>query len=74
MYELALSGRGVVFVLVVLGLDVWALVKTWRGSASNARKIAWSAIIVLLPLLGLVIWALAGPRVAKPDLYDHEPP
>ena len=74
MSEYLLSGRGLVFVLVIIGLDAWAVAKTWRGPASTGQKIGWSAVIVLLPLLGLVVWALAGPKVAKPDVYDHEPP
>jgi hypothetical protein len=27
-----------------------------------------------LVILGLVIWALAGPKVPKPDMYKQEPP
>jgi hypothetical protein len=74
MYEILLSGRGAFFALIILGLDVWALVKTWRGAGSTAAKTSWSLVIVLLPLFGLVVWALAGPATRKPEVYRHEPP
>lgn len=74
MLDTLLSGRGLVFALVLLGLDAWAIRKTFVSDASRARKLAWSAVILLLPLLGLVIWSLAGPKVPKPEVYEHEPP
>jgi hypothetical protein len=74
MYEMLLTGRGLLFVLVVLGLDAWAVFKTWRGAGSTATRAAWTAVIVLLPLLGLVVWALAGPDVSRPEAYEREPP
>lgn len=66
--------RTVFFVAVLLGLDAWAIYKTWRSAASARARLLWSALILLLPLLGLVIWALAGPKVKKPAMYEHEPP
>lgn len=66
--------RTAFFVVVLLGLDAWAIYKTLRSNTSAGAKALWSAVIVLLPLLGLVIWALAGPKVAKPEMYEHEPP
>ncbi|MDT8319745.1 MAG: PLD nuclease N-terminal domain-containing protein [Xanthomonadales bacterium] len=66
--------RTAFFVVVLLGLDAWAIYKTLHSSASTRAKALWSAVIVLLPLLGLVIWALAGPKIAKPEMYEQEPP
>lgn len=74
MWESLFSGRGLLFVLVLLGLDAWAIRKTFASDAGVRRKLVWSAVILLLPLLGLVIWSLAGPRVPKPEVYEHEPP
>ena len=74
MSDLLFSLRGLVFVLVLLGLDAWAIRKTYASDASRRRKLGWSAVVLLLPLLGLVIWSLAGPRVPKPEVYEHEPP
>lgn len=62
------------FVLIVVALDAWAIWKTLRSGASQAHKIAWSIAIACLPILGLVLWALFGPPVSKPEMYEHEPP
>lgn len=48
--------------VIVLLLDLWAINSVMRSSKSSANKIGWLAIIFLLPLLGLVIWGVAGPR------------
>ena len=72
--ETMISGYSLWFVLIVLALDAWAIYKTLSGSATPAGKLAWSAVILLLPLIGLVIWALAGPKIDKPEVYEHEPP
>lgn len=74
MTEALLDLRLWVFVAVLLGLDAWAIRKTFAGDASRARKLAWSAVILLLPLLGLLTWSLAGPKVPKPKMYEREPP
>lgn len=66
--------RTLLFVLIVVALDAWAIWKTFRSAASRAHKIAWSIAIACLPILGLGLWALFGPRVSKPEMYEHEPP
>jgi succinate dehydrogenase/fumarate reductase cytochrome b subunit len=48
--------------LIILILDVWAIVKTLSSTASTGTKVLWIVIILLLPVLGLIIWAIAGPR------------
>ncbi len=62
------------FALIVLALDLWAILKTLRGQGTAVAKAGWVAVIVLLPVLGLILWALLGPAIRKPDLYDKEPP
>ncbi len=48
--------------LLILIADVWAIVKTVQSGASTGAKVFWIVLILLLPVLGLVIWLLAGPR------------
>lgn len=48
-------------VILVL-LDLWALNSVWRSDNSSASKALWTALIVLLPMLGLVLWGVMGPR------------
>lgn len=48
--------------LLLLVADVWAIVKTVQSGASTGAKVFWVVLILILPLLGLIIWLLAGPR------------
>lgn len=48
--------------LVILALDIWAILHVLKSSAEVGMKILWVLLIALLPVLGLIIWAIAGPR------------
>lgn len=48
--------------LVILVLDVYAIVKTLGSGASTGTKVLWVVVILLLPVLGLILWALLGPK------------
>lgn len=48
--------------LVILILDIWAIVKIFQSSASTGAKVLWTLLIILLPILGLIIWFLLGPK------------
>ncbi len=47
--------------LVVLVLDIWALVNILQSGARPVEKVIWILLIFVLPLIGFVIWFLAGP-------------
>lgn len=48
--------------LIILALDIWAIINVLKSGASTWMKIVWVLLIILLPVLGLIIWAIAGPR------------
>jgi hypothetical protein len=48
--------------LIILILDVWAIVRVIGTSASEGTKVLWIVIILLLPVLGLILWFLLGPK------------
>lgn len=48
--------------LIVLGLDVWAIVHIVGSNRTVLPKILWTLLIIILPVLGFVIWLVAGPR------------
>lgn len=50
--------------LLVLIADVWAIVNVFSSSASVGAKVMWSVLILVLPVIGLLIWLLFGPRAA----------
>ncbi|MNH10238.1 hypothetical protein D3C79_697110 [compost metagenome] len=43
-------------------VDIWAIIHVVRSSAEGLKKVLWVALIALLPVIGLLIWAIAGPR------------
>jgi hypothetical protein len=48
--------------LILLILDIWAIVQTLQSPAGTGAKVLWIVLIVLLPLIGLILWLLMGPR------------
>ncbi|MFN3208723.1 MAG: PLD nuclease N-terminal domain-containing protein [Roseovarius sp.] len=58
---LELSGIGG---LILLVLDIWALVSIIGSNATTGKKVLWSLLVIILPLLGFIIWLIAGPRSA----------
>lgn len=56
---LELSGLGG---LIILGLDIWAIVSIIGSGASTGSKVLWTLLVLILPLIGFIIWLIAGPR------------
>lgn len=48
--------------LILLVLNVWAIIKVSQSSASTGNKVLWIVLILILPLVGLILWFLLGPR------------
>ena len=48
--------------LVVLILDIWAIVSIIGSGASTGAKVLWILLIIILPILGFIIWLVAGPK------------
>jgi len=51
--------------LLVLAGDIWAIINILQSSASNEKKLLWTVVVVLLPLIGLILWYFLGPRGGK---------
>lgn len=45
--------------------DLWAFVSVFRSDRSVNSKALWSLLIAVLPVLGVLIWAVAGPRADR---------
>lgn len=48
--------------LIVLILDIIAIINIFGSRASTGAKVLWTLLILFLPLIGLIIWFVAGPR------------
>ena len=45
---------------VVLLLDIFAIVSVLLGSSGVVRKLLWIAVILLLPIVGMLLYFLIG--------------
>lgn len=48
--------------VILLLLELWVLNSVWRSDNSTGSKAGWTALVAVLPFVGLAIWAIAGPR------------
>nr|WP_298141916.1 PLD nuclease N-terminal domain-containing protein [uncultured Pseudomonas sp.] len=53
---------GGLFGLIILALDIWVILNVVNSSGDVGKKVLWVLLILFLPVLGLIIWALLGPR------------
>ena len=48
--------------LIILALDIWAIVSIVQSSATTGKKVLWILLVLILPVVGLILWFLLGPR------------
>lgn len=51
-----------IFGLIVLIADIYAIVQTVQSAAPTGSKVLWIVIILLLPVIGVILWWLLGPK------------
>ena len=51
--------------LIVLAADIWAIINVIQSSASTQAKVLWTLLVLVLPVLGFIIWLLAGPKTSR---------
>lgn len=54
-------------ILGIIGflLAAYAIYNVVTSSASTGAKIGWSIGIIILPVIGFIVWLIAGPRGGK---------
>ena len=53
------------FAFLILVADIWAIVSLIQSSASTGQRVFWVVLILILPLIGFIIWLMAGPKAVK---------
>ena len=53
---------GGLFGLIILVLDIYAIVKVVGSGAGTGAKVLWIVLILLLPVAGVILWFLFGPK------------
>ncbi|KIN63329.1 hypothetical protein Z946_2199 [Sulfitobacter noctilucicola] len=48
--------------LIILIANIYAIYQVITSGASGLAKIIWTVAILVLPVLGLIAWLIAGPR------------
>jgi hypothetical protein len=51
--------------LLILIADVWAIVNIAQSGATTGKKVLWIVLVLVLPVLGLILWWLLGPRTGR---------
>ncbi len=51
--------------LIVLIADVWAIVNIFQSGADTGKKVLWTVLVILLPVLGFILWFFLGPKTGK---------
>jgi hypothetical protein len=51
--------------LLVLVADVWAIVNIFQSAADTGRKVLWTVLVILLPVLGFILWYFLGPKTGR---------
>ena len=57
--------HGGLWSILVLIADIWAIVNIFQSGASTERKVLWTVVVILLPVLGFIAWLIAGPRTGR---------
>jgi hypothetical protein len=47
--------------IMILLADLWAITRTLRSDAEVKSKALWVALVLLLPIVGMVLWIWYGP-------------
>ena len=48
--------------LIVLALNIWAIISIFSSGATTGSKVLWTLLVLVLPVIGFIIWLVAGPR------------
>jgi len=48
--------------LFILVLDIWAIINIFQSRSTTGKKVLWTLVILIFPLIGLIIWFFAGPK------------
>lgn len=51
--------------ILVLIADIWAIVNILQTGADTTKKVIWTVVVLLLPVLGFILWFFMGPRDGK---------
>jgi len=51
--------------LIVLIADVYAIVNIFQSGADTTKKVIWTVLVLVLPVIGFIAWYFAGPKAGR---------
>lgn len=51
--------------IIVLIADVWAIVSILQSGADTIKKVIWTVLVILLPVVGFILWYFLGPKTGR---------
>ena len=57
--------------VILLLLELWAINAVLRSTSGWETKGLWLIILIFVPLLGLIAWAMFGPKREMPEQGKH---
>ncbi len=57
--------QGGLWGLIVLVADIWAIINIFQSSADTGNKVLWTVVVLILPVLGVILWFLWGPKTSR---------
>lgn len=48
--------------IIIFALDVWAIASIINSNATGRAKVIWTLVVAILPVVGLILWWLMGPK------------
>ena len=59
--------------VIILLVDLWAMISVFRSDKPVGIKAGWAIGLIIFPVLGLIVWGVAGPRGIKegPTSPEH---
>lgn len=49
---------GLIWLLII----IWAVIKVAQSPAGGVTKLLWILLLLFLPVIGLILWLLLGPK------------
>ncbi|MEP0707801.1 MAG: PLD nuclease N-terminal domain-containing protein [Parvibaculum sp.] len=57
-----IDGYTGIFGIIVLILVIYAIIRIAQSGAEPMWKAIWIAVVILVPVIGLILWFLFGPK------------
>jgi Phospholipase_D-nuclease N-terminal len=51
--------------VLVLVADIWAIINILQSAADSTKKILWTLLVLILPVVGFILWFFLGPKTGK---------